>query len=249
MGRSTTYVASPRSVAHLVKVYSPECVEGKFSKLRLHGVLGSTLGGGHCTLGWAAAPTARAAEGRLNTLQAIHAPLITSTTAPAGTVGGVLAGPIVCPYMRLRYMSTCAPPHSAPAHLGSVPERQTATPTRMLPTNSSKMTTKPVSPATVFAKMAGSACSKWRSFGRLSEEGAPPQGGGSAGMGRALGLGDPGSRESLRRLPRQRATRGGSGSRRAPKGPCPFAGATGKLVLRRLASLSQGDPACLPQTG
>jgi hypothetical protein len=48
------------------------------------------------TLGWAAAaPTAWAEDGRLRTLHAIYAPLITSTAAPAGTVGGVLAGPIV----------------------------------------------------------------------------------------------------------------------------------------------------------
>jgi hypothetical protein len=38
MGRSTTYIASPRSVAHLVKVYSLECVEEKFSELRLETV-------------------------------------------------------------------------------------------------------------------------------------------------------------------------------------------------------------------
>jgi hypothetical protein len=88
-------------------------------------------------LGWAWTPTAWAAEGRFSTLQAIHAPLITTTTAPAGTVGGVLAGPIVWPYTKLRYMSTCAAAQRAPAHLGSVPERHTATLRRMLPTKAS----------------------------------------------------------------------------------------------------------------
>ena len=56
----------------------------------------TSLGGGQRTLGWsAAAPAARAPEGRLKTVKTIHPPLITSTTAPNGTVNGVLAGPIV----------------------------------------------------------------------------------------------------------------------------------------------------------
>jgi hypothetical protein len=38
MGRSTTYVASPRSVAHLVKVYSPKCVEGEFCEVWMQDV-------------------------------------------------------------------------------------------------------------------------------------------------------------------------------------------------------------------
>jgi hypothetical protein len=88
-------------------------------------------GVGYCTLGRAWTPTAWAAEGRRRTLQAIHAPLINSSTAPAGTVGGVLAGPIVAAYTRLKYMIAGAAAHSAPAHLGSVLERQTATPRRM----------------------------------------------------------------------------------------------------------------------
>ena len=44
---------------------------------------------GYCTLGWAWTLTV-SAEGRRKTLQAIHAPLIATTAAPAGTVGGVL---------------------------------------------------------------------------------------------------------------------------------------------------------------
>ena len=77
---------------------------------------------GYCTLGWARTPTV-SVEGRRRTLQAIPAPLITISTAPNGTVGGVLAGPIVCPYTRLKYMSTCAAAQRPPAHLGSVSER------------------------------------------------------------------------------------------------------------------------------
>src|SRR5829696_5986380 len=58
---------------------------GAFCQLLLNGVLGSSLGGGHCTFGWAPTPTTWAASGRRRTLKAIHAPLIASTTAPAGT--------------------------------------------------------------------------------------------------------------------------------------------------------------------
>jgi hypothetical protein len=113
--------------------------------------------GVHCTLGWAdAVPTPWAAESRLSALKAIHAPLIATTTAPNGTVTGVLAGPIVDPYTRLKYISTFAAAHRAPAHLGNVPERQTATPRRMLPTKASKKNSSPVSPNMVSAKMEGS---------------------------------------------------------------------------------------------
>src|SRR5215213_8578187 len=62
------------------------------TKLRPNGVLRSSLGGGHCTLGWAPTPTTWAASGRLRTLKAIHAPLIATNTAPAGTVGGMAWG-------------------------------------------------------------------------------------------------------------------------------------------------------------
>jgi len=67
-------------------------------------------------LGWAATPTA-SVEGRRRTLKAIHAPLITTSTASTSTVGGVLAGPIVCAYTRLEYMSMCAAAQTTPAHL------------------------------------------------------------------------------------------------------------------------------------
>jgi hypothetical protein len=102
--------------------------------------------------------------GRLRTLKAIQAPLIATTTAPAGTVGGVALAPIVSAYaMPKMYINTFANTKRAPAHLGSVPERQTATPTRrMWPTNPSKMTTRAVSPATVLAKMSGSASNSSR---------------------------------------------------------------------------------------
>src|SRR5215213_11205640 len=83
------------------------CVVGE---LRPNGVLGSSLGGGHCTLGWAPTPTPWAASGRLRTLQAIHAPLIASNTAPAGTVGGVAWAPIVSAYTRPKmYIKTGQP--------------------------------------------------------------------------------------------------------------------------------------------
>src|SRR5215204_6687351 len=63
-------------------------------------------------------PTTRAEEGRRRTLHAIHAPLITTSAAPTSTVGGVLAGPIVDAYTRLKYISTCAAAQMAPAHFG-----------------------------------------------------------------------------------------------------------------------------------
>src|SRR5918995_127767 len=141
-------------------LYSPECVEGEFSEVefRLHGVLGSSLGGGHCTLGWAPTPTTWAASGRLRTLQAIHAPLIASTTAPAGTVGGVAWAPIVSAYTRPKmYIKTGAKAQSAPAHLGRIPERQTATPKSTLPTNASTMDTTTVAPCRVLARLVGNS--------------------------------------------------------------------------------------------
>jgi hypothetical protein len=72
-------------------------------------VLGSTLGGGHRTLGWAVTPTP-SAEGRRRTLHAIHTPPITISKAPTSTVGGVLAAPSVIAYTRPKgYMNTAAP--------------------------------------------------------------------------------------------------------------------------------------------
>jgi hypothetical protein len=57
-------------------------------------------------------------------------------------------------------------------------------------------------------------------------------------MGRALGLRDPGPQEPLRHRSRQRATpRGDPGYRSDPKSSRPFAGTTGSLVQRWLASL------------
>ena len=50
--------------------------------------------GGHRTLGWAAAPTAVAEEGRRRTLKAIHAPLITTNAAPTSTVMTIATSPI-----------------------------------------------------------------------------------------------------------------------------------------------------------
>jgi hypothetical protein len=96
--------------------------------------------------------------GRLRTLQAIHAPLITnSSTAPAGTVGGVALAPIVIAYTRPKmYINTGANAQRAPAHLGRIPERQTATPRSTLPTNPSKMDTTMVAVCRVFARMEGS---------------------------------------------------------------------------------------------
>ena len=80
-------------------------------------------GVGYCMLGWAWTSTAWA-EGRRRTLKAIHTPLITSSTAPAGTVGGVAWAPIVIAYtIPKTYINTGANAHSAPAHLGRMPER------------------------------------------------------------------------------------------------------------------------------
>jgi hypothetical protein len=125
-------------------------------------ILRSPLGGGHRTLGGAAAPTARAEEGQLRTLHAIHAPLITTSAVPTSTVGGVLAGPIVDAYTRLKYMSPCAAAQMAPAYFGRSPERQTATPRSTLPTRRSTMSSRPVSPNTVLAKMGGSSSNSSR---------------------------------------------------------------------------------------
>src|SRR5215213_3473041 len=128
------------------------------TKLRPNGVLRSSLGGGHCTLGWAPTPTTWAASARLRTLKAIHAPLIASTTAPAGTVGGVAWAPIVSAYTRPKmYINTGAKAQSAPAHLGRIPERQTATPSTTLPTNPSRMDTPKVAVCRVLARVAGSS--------------------------------------------------------------------------------------------
>src|SRR5918998_6886366 len=112
---------------------------------------------GYCTRGWTATPTDRAACPR-RTLYAIHAPLIVTSTAPAGTVGGVACAPIVIAYTRPKtYINTGAATQRAPAHLGRIPERQTATPSSTLPTNPSKMETPVVAICRVFAKMVGSA--------------------------------------------------------------------------------------------
>src|SRR3712207_1724833 len=112
---------------------------------------------GYCTLGWAWIPTAWAEEDRRRTLKAIHAPPIASTSAPAGTVGGVAWAPIVSAYtIPKMYINTGANAHSAPAHLGRIPERQTATPRSTLPTNPSKMETTTVANCRVFARMVGS---------------------------------------------------------------------------------------------
>jgi hypothetical protein len=79
-----------------------------FSEVGRLGVLGGSLEGGYRTLGWDAALTVWAEDPR-STFQAIHAPLIITTSAPNGTVSGVFEGPIVCPYIKLKYISTCAP--------------------------------------------------------------------------------------------------------------------------------------------
>jgi hypothetical protein len=72
-------------------------------------------------------------------------------------VGGVLAGPIVASYTRpMGYISTAAAAHMAPAHLGSVPERHTATPRSTLPANTSRTMSREVSANMVSAKMSGS---------------------------------------------------------------------------------------------
>src|SRR5215203_6243883 len=54
------------------------------------------------------------------------------------------------------YMKTAPATHSAPASLGSVPERHMATPSSTLPRNSTTMTTSAVSMNTPSAKMVGS---------------------------------------------------------------------------------------------
>src|SRR3712207_9044386 len=56
-------------------------------------------------------------DGWRRTLQAIHPPPITISSAPTSTVGGVLAGPIVAAYTTPKgYMNTGAAAHKAPAH-------------------------------------------------------------------------------------------------------------------------------------
>src|SRR5215212_5317905 len=110
----------------------------------------------YCTLGWAPTPIV-SAEGRRRTLKAIHAPPIVSSTAPAGTVGGVAWAPIVSAYARPKtYIKTGANAHSAPAHLGRIPERQTATPQSALPTNCSSTDTPKVAVCALPARLVGS---------------------------------------------------------------------------------------------
>src|SRR5919112_561954 len=59
-------------------------------------LMGGSLGGPQRTLRSAAVPpTAWAVEGRLRTLQAIHAPLITRRAMPKSTVGGVTWAPAI----------------------------------------------------------------------------------------------------------------------------------------------------------
>jgi hypothetical protein len=62
-----THYATGRRQAHLRKGYSPKCVEWEFSEVRLEvrlvEILGSSLGGGHRTLGWPATPPAPAGCG------------------------------------------------------------------------------------------------------------------------------------------------------------------------------------------
>ena len=131
-----------------------KCLLGRRTRITVFVPGHGAVEAGYCTLGRAPTPTAWT-EGRRRTLQAIHVPLITTSTAPTSTVGGVLAGPIVAAYTRLKYISTCAAAHRAPAHLGSVPERQTATPR-------STMSSRAVSPNTVLANMGGSSSNSSR---------------------------------------------------------------------------------------
>jgi hypothetical protein len=105
----------PSQLSARSRAASIKAVE-KFYEVRLKGVLGSTLspglqgvavdrralvpthgdpeGLGYWTLGWVPTPPAFSVEGLRRTLKAIHAPAITSSTMPAGTVGGVLSAPI-----------------------------------------------------------------------------------------------------------------------------------------------------------
>src|SRR3712207_1051873 len=92
---------------------------------------------GYCTLGWASTPTTPA-EGRRITLQAIHPPLIDTSNAPTSTVRGVLLVIAAATTRPSGYINTAAVAQMAPAHLGSVPERQTATPSSTLPTKLSR---------------------------------------------------------------------------------------------------------------
>src|SRR5215203_5150450 len=67
-------------------------------------------------------------------------------------------GPIVSAYTSPKmYIKTGANAHSAPAHLGRIPERQTATPKSTLPTNASTMDTTTVDPCRVLARLVGSS--------------------------------------------------------------------------------------------
>jgi hypothetical protein len=77
-----------------------------------------------------------------------------------------------------------------------------------------------------WSMISSSRRSKWTSSARSSEEGAPPQAGGPAGVGRALGLRDPGAREPLRRRSWQRTPRGGPAlAPRRTERPMPVGGA------------------------
>ena len=109
---------------------------------------------GHLTLGRTSAPTLSwVEEGSRIAPQAIHPPPTTTNNAPTSTVGGVLAGPIVASYTRPKgHMNTGAAAHRAPAHLGSVLERQTATPSSTLPTNRSTTTSKEIAPNAMSAE-------------------------------------------------------------------------------------------------
>ena len=88
----------------------------------------------------------------------IHPPPRAMSAAPATTVGGVLAGPIVASYTRpMGYISTAAAAHAAPASFGSAPERQTATPRSTLPANTSTTISSEVNASIVSAKMLGNS--------------------------------------------------------------------------------------------
>jgi hypothetical protein len=64
--------------------------------------------------------------------------------------------PIVIAYTRPKmYINTGATAQRAPAHLGRIPERQTATPKGTLPTNPSKMDTPVVAVCRVSAMLVG----------------------------------------------------------------------------------------------
>ena len=96
-------------------------------------------------MGCASAPTTWL-EGWRITLQAIHPPLITTSNAPTSAVGGVLPVIVIAITRPSGYISKAEATQMAPAHLGSVPERQTVTPRSTLPTKASRMTTRKVAP-------------------------------------------------------------------------------------------------------